>query len=216
MRNKIHVIPLAYHGEVPHQLEDRVITKEELIEMGACPMAIVEFDRFFPSGETTYLKLREKVAKLGRNDYQEWLLKAFGGDYVITSYGMAAITGNHGEAVSTDIGCAISGRYGKSTSCKTGVAITGEQGVATAGDGGLAVANGNHGRASAGKGGIAIVSPHGWAKADKFGVLIFRSHDFSVCVQVGTDGVKPNCFYRLNSGTSKIEEVPKDLLAAYA
>ena len=124
--------------------------------------------------------------------------------------GRAIVSGTATAGVS---GTATAGDSGTATAGDSGTATAGDSGTATAGYSGTATA-GYSGTATAGVRGTATAGYSGTAKSGEIGIIVCRWWDepknrYRLAVgYVGEDGIKPNTFYRADTGGNLIEVTP--------
>ena len=99
---KIHCAD-GINAVIPEHLKDLKIDAAWLEANGACKEGQDAFLARFPNG-ATYPQVREWVASIGRQFWENWLLEKVGGDI--------ATAGNYGSAIAGDYGTASVVAYG--------------------------------------------------------------------------------------------------------
>ena len=229
---KIHCSD-GINAVIPEHLKDLRIDAAWLEANEACNNGRDACLAKFPSG-ATYPQVREWIAGIGRQDWENWLLAKVGGDVAIVgNYGTAtagdrgtatagdggtatagykgtATAGYKGTATAGDRGTATAGYKGTATAGDRGTATAGDHGTATAGDRGTATA-GDRGTATAGDHGTATAGDYGTATAGEFGTLIIKRFDESSSRYrlsvgcIGENGLKAYVKYKLDDNGNFIE-----------
>jgi hypothetical protein len=176
---KIHCNPNAnINATIPEAFRDLQVNDEWLTSKGACSKGKAAFIQRFPHG-ATYPQVREWIASLNRQDWENWLFEKVGGDTATAGYKGTATAGYKGTATAGYKGTATAGNYGTATAGNYGTATAGDEGTATAGD---------EGTATAGEGGCIVILYYDHRKEG------YRK----VCAAVGEGGLKPNVRYKLD------------------